>query len=107
MGYKFQFITLAGFHSLNHSMYDLAKEYATDGMPAYVKLQRHEFASADTGYTAIKHQRFVGTAYFDMISETISGGMSSTAAMQGSTEEAQFEENIRMLSSGTEAGSQY
>jgi isocitrate lyase len=92
MGYKFQFITLAGFHALNHSMFDLAREYASEGMPAYVKLQRKEFASSDNGYGAVKHQWFAGTAYFDLISETISGGLSSTTAMKGSTEESQFNE---------------
>jgi isocitrate lyase len=93
LGYKFQFITLAGFHSLNYSMFDLAKEYAAEGMPAYVKLQRREFASAEVGYSAVKHQRFAGTAYFDLISELVSGGVSSTTAMKGSTEEAQFMEH--------------
>ena len=90
MGYKFQFITLAGFHALNYSMFDLAREYAAEGMPAYVKLQRHEFASAELGYAAVKHQRFAGTAYFDLVSQIVSGGLSSTKAMSGSTEEAQF-----------------
>ena len=106
MGYKFQFITLAGFHSLNYSMYELAKEYASEGMPAYVKLQRHEFASVETGYSAVKHQRFVGTAYFDLISETITGGLSSTTAMHGSTEENQFKEKVQVLSSEAEASQQ-
>ena len=106
MGYKFQFITLAGFHSLNYSMYELAKEYEAEGMPAYVKLQRHEFASVETGYSAVKHQRFVGTAYFDLISETITGGLSSTSAMHGSTEEDQFKEKVQVLSSEAEASRQ-
>ena len=90
MGYKFLFITLAGFHSLNHSMFELASEYAKVGMPAYVKLQNREFASVDSGYSAIKHQSFVGTSYFDEVAQTIQGGSSSTLAMKGSTEEAQF-----------------
>lgn len=89
-GYKFQFITLAGFHTLNLSTFDLAKEFATEGMPAYVKIQRREFASAEVGYGAVKHQSFVGTSYFDRVSETITSGLSSTTAMKGSTEEAQF-----------------
>ncbi|HZW56812.1 MAG TPA: isocitrate lyase [Nitrososphaerales archaeon] len=94
LGYGFQFITLAGFHSLNHSMFELSREYATQGMPAYVRLQRKEFASVENaGYEAVKHQRFVGTAYFDRVSEVITSGLSSTSAMKGSTEEAQFVEN--------------
>lgn len=103
MGYRFQFITLAGFHSLNHSMYQLATEYAREGMPAYVKLQRREFESVETGYAAVKHQRFVGTAYFDLISETISGGMSSTTAMNGSTEEDQFRQKRKSVETEAEA----
>jgi isocitrate lyase len=91
MGYKFQFITLAGFHALNYSMFELAQGYAQSGMSAYVKLQQQEFASEPTGYSAIKHQREVGTGYFDLVSEAISGGTSSTKALVGSTEEAQFE----------------
>ena len=90
MGYKFQFITLAGFHALNASMFDLAKGYASEGMTAYVRLQEHEFALEEEGYTAVKHQSEVGTGYFDLVSTTISGGASSTLALQGSTEEAQF-----------------
>jgi isocitrate/methylisocitrate lyase len=92
MGYKFQFITLAGFHALNASMFDLAKGYADEGMSAYVRLQEHEFALEEEGYTAVKHQSEVGTGYFDLVSTTISGGESSTLALKGSTEEAQFEE---------------
>ena len=91
MGYKFQFITLAGFHALNYSMFELAQGYAQSGMSAYVKLQQQEFASEPTGYSAVKHQREVGTGYFDLVSEAISGGTSSTKALVGSTEEAQFE----------------
>jgi isocitrate lyase len=91
MGYKFQFVTLAGFHALNLSMFQLAKDYATDGMAAYSRLQELEFASAqEYGYSAIKHQTFVGTGYFDEVAQTISGGKSSTTALKGSTEEAQF-----------------
>ena len=69
MGYKFQFITLAGFHALNHSMFDLATGYAAEGMTAYVNLQRREFTAANSGYGGVKHQRFAGTAYFDLVSE--------------------------------------
>jgi isocitrate lyase len=90
MGYRFQFITLAGFHALNASMFDLAKGYAADGMTAYVKLQQHEFALEPDGYTAAKHQAEVGTGWFDRVSQTISQGHSSTLALQGSTEEDQF-----------------
>lgn len=90
MGYKFQFVTLAGFHSLNHSMFNLAHDYKDHGMAAYSKLQQAEFASEDKGYTATRHQREVGTGYFDEVSQVISGGTSSTTAMQGSTETAQF-----------------
>ncbi|MHB8606520.1 MAG: isocitrate lyase [Thermoplasmatota archaeon] len=90
MGYKFQFITLAGFHSLNAGMFELAKEYAEGGMPAYVRLQEHEFALEKRGYSATKHQREVGTGYFDEVSQVISGGTSSTLALKGSTEEEQF-----------------
>ncbi len=90
MGYKFQFITLAGFHALNASMFDLAKGYAAEGMPAYVRLQQHEFAMEAQGYTATRHQREVGAGYFDRVSEVISGGAASTLALVGSTEEEQF-----------------
>ncbi len=93
MGYKFQFITLAGFHALNMSMFELASGYRDEGMTAYVKLQQQEFASEEFGYTAVKHQREVGTGYFDMVKTAISGGESSTTALTGSTEEAQFEAN--------------
>ncbi len=89
MGYKFQFITLAGFHSLNHSMFNLAKGYAQNGMTSYVELQEAEFASEADGYTATRHQREVGTGYFDAISTTISPE-ASTTALTGSTEEDQF-----------------
>ncbi len=89
MGYRFQFITLAGFHALNHSMYELARGYAHEGMPAYVRLQEQEFAAEEYGYTATKHQREVGTGYFDLVGQAISP-TSSTAAMAGSTEAEQF-----------------
>ncbi len=91
MGYKFQFVTLAGFHALNHSMFDLARGYSTRGMSAYSELQEREFASeSDNGYRAVKHQRFVGTGYFDEVAQTVAGGKSSTTALAGSTETKQF-----------------
>jgi isocitrate lyase len=90
MGYKFQFITLAGFHALNYSMFQLAKGYRESQMSAYVELQEAEFAAEKQGYTATKHQREVGAGYFDDVTTTVSGGTSSTTAMKGSTEEAQF-----------------
>ncbi len=90
MGYKFQFITLAGFHALNYGMFDLAHGYARRKMSAFVELQEKEFAAADRGFTAVKHQREVGTGYFDAITQTIQGGQSSTVALKGSTEEEQF-----------------
>jgi isocitrate lyase len=90
MGYRYQFITLAGFHALNASMFELAKGYAKNGMSAYVELQNAELAMEAQGYTATKHQREVGAGYFDLVSQTISGGHSSTLALKGSTEEDQF-----------------
>ncbi len=90
MGYRFQFITLAGFHSMNHSMFELAKGYSSSGMSAYVALQEAEFASETSGYTATRHQREVGTGYFDEVLQTIAGGSAATCALAGSTEEAQF-----------------
>ncbi len=90
MGYRFQFITLAGFHALNASMFELAKGYSEDGMPAYVELQNREFAMEAQGYTATKHQREVGAGYFDKVSQAVSGGNASTLALVGSTEEEQF-----------------
>jgi isocitrate lyase len=90
MGYKFQFVTLAGFHALNHSMFELALDYKERGMTAYSKLQEREFRSEESGYTATKHQREVGTGYFDIVSTVISGGSSSTLAYEGSTEKQQF-----------------
>ncbi|MFE5715569.1 isocitrate lyase [Streptomyces sp. NPDC056501] len=89
MGYKFQFITLAGFHSLNHGMFDLARGYADHGMTAYVDLQEREFAAQAQGFTAVKHQREVGTGYFDLVSTAVNPA-SSTTALTGSTEEEQF-----------------
>ena len=91
MGYKFQFITLAGFHALNHAMFELARAYGHAGMTAYCRLQEAEFLSEkEVGYEAVKHQRFVGTGYFDAVQQTITGGKSSTVALHGSTEAAQF-----------------
>ncbi len=90
MGYKFQFITLAGFHSLNYSMFNLAYGYARNNMSAFVELQEAEFAAADKGFTAVKHQREVGTGYFDAVTQAIQGGQSSTTALHGSTEDEQF-----------------
>ena len=90
MGYKFQFITLAGFHALNYGMFDLAQGYARDNMTAYVKLQQAEFAAESRGYTATKHQREVGTSYFDNVVQVIQSGQSSVTALTGSTEETQF-----------------
>ena len=90
MGYKFQFVTLAGFHSLNHSMFELARAYKARGMTAYSELQQAEFADEAHGYTATKHQREVGTGYFDAVAQVISSGHSSTLALEGSTEQAQF-----------------
>ena len=91
MGYKFQFITLAGFHALNYGMFNLAHGYARRQMSAFVELQEAEFAAADKGFTAVKHQREVGTGYFDAVTQTIQGGNSSTVALKGSTEEEQFQ----------------
>ena len=90
MGYKFQFVTLAGFHVLNFGMYELARKYKTGGMAAYSELQQAEFAAEANGYTATRHQREVGTGYFDQVAEVISAGSASTLALHGSTEEAQF-----------------
>lgn len=90
MGYRFQFVTLAGFHSLNHAMFKLARDYRDNGMSAYTKIQEDEFRQSKNGFTAHKHQREVGTGYFDQVSMAISGGQSSTTALKGSTEEEQF-----------------
>ncbi|MEH7416133.1 isocitrate lyase [Neobacillus drentensis] len=93
MGYKFQFVTLAGFHALNHSMFELARGYKERGMAAYSELQEAEFGSEQYGYTATRHQREVGTGYFDQVSMVITGGTSSTTALKGSTEVEQFSSN--------------
>jgi isocitrate lyase len=90
MGYKFQFVTLAGFHALNFSMFELARQYREEGMTAYSRLQQAEFGSEQYGYTATRHQREVGTGYFDEVAKVISAGESSTTALEGSTEAAQF-----------------
>jgi isocitrate lyase len=90
MGYKFQFVTLAGFHALNHSIFQLARGYRDRGMAAYTELQQAEFAAEKHGYTATRHQREVGTGYFDAVATAVSGGASSTLALEGSTEAAQF-----------------
>jgi isocitrate lyase len=91
LGYKFQFVTLAGFHALNAAMFELAHGYAEEGMTAYVRLQEREFELEEQGYTATRHQREVGAGYFDQVAQVISGGESSTLALKGSTEEAQFD----------------
>jgi len=90
MGYKYQFITLAGFHSLNYSMFHLAHGYARNHMSSFVELQEAEFAAAERGFTAVKHQREVGTGYFDSVTQAIQQGQSSTTALHGSTEDEQF-----------------
>ena len=95
MGYKFQFITLAGFHALNYSMFNLAHGYVRNQMSAFVELQEAEFAAADRGFTAVKHQREVGTGYFDSVTQTSQGATSSTVALKGSTEEEQFHEHAQ------------
>jgi len=90
MGYRFQFITLAGFHSLNAAMFELASGYAAEGMPAYVRLQQHELAMEADGYTATRHQREVGTGVFDLVAQAVTAGQASTLALDGSTERQQF-----------------
>ena len=90
MGYKFQFVTLAGFHNLNYTTFDLARRYKEDGMAAYSKLQQSEFAAEAHGFTATRHQREVGTGYFDAVASVVSAGLSSTNAMAESTEAHQF-----------------
>jgi isocitrate lyase len=97
MGYKFQFVTLAGFHSLNLAMFNLARGYAESGMAAYSELQQAEFAAEGDGYTATRHQREVGVGYFDMVATVAGGGQSSTTALSGSTETAQFEDHAPVL----------
>ena len=94
MGYRFQFITLAGFHTLNHSMFTLAHDFNRRGMSAYADFQAGEFASESLGYTATRHQREVGTGYFDEVAKVVGGGKSSTTALTGSTEEEQFQANV-------------
>jgi isocitrate lyase len=90
MGYKFQFVTLAGFHALNLSMFELARGYKERGMQAYSQLQQREFACEASGYEAAKHQHFVGTGYFDLVTQVVAGGLASTTALDGSTEAEQF-----------------
>jgi isocitrate lyase len=90
MGYKYQFVTLAGFHQLNHGMFELARGYKDRGMAAYSELQQAEFASETDGYTATRHQREVGTGYFDLVATAVSGGTASTTALAESTEADQF-----------------
>jgi isocitrate lyase len=97
MGYRFQFITLAGFHSLNHSMFELAYAYKRSGMTAFAQLQQAEFASEARGYTATRHQREVGAGYFDQVATAISGGEASTTALRGSTEEEQFSRALPVM----------
>ena len=101
MGYRFQFITLAGFHALNYSMFELARAYKSQQMTAYVKLQQAEFAAEPAGYSATKHQREVGAGYFDAVTQAVSGGNSSITALAGSTEEQQFETAAEIASTGT------
>ena len=95
MGYKFQFITLAGFHALNYSMFELAHGYARNNMTAFVEMQEKEFAAAEKGFTAVKHQREVGTGYFDQITQVVTAGKASTTALHGSTEDEQFFDDKR------------
>jgi isocitrate lyase len=90
LGYRFQFVTLSGFHALNHATFELARGYRERGMAAYAELQAREFGAASDGYEAVRHQEFVGTGYFDAVTEIVSGGSASTLAMQGSTEQEQF-----------------
>ena len=103
MGYRFQFITLAGFHSLNAGMFELARGYAADQMSSYVKLQQHEFELEEFGYTATRHQREVGAGYFDLVATAVSPD-SSTLALKGSTEEAQFEQQEAARERGRRRG---
>jgi len=109
MGYKFQFVTLAGFHALNLSMFELARGYQQSGMTAYSRLQEKEFArESEYGYEAVKHQRFVGTGYFDALTQVIAGGSASTTALEGSTEQEQFADTKQVVrpKSGPDAGCQ-
>ena len=103
MGYKFQFVTLAGFHSLNMSAFTLARGYSQRGMAAYSELQQAEFAAEAQGYTATRHQREVGTGYFDAVALAVSGGAASTVAMKGSTETEQFTPSARTTTSAPAA----
>lgn len=96
LGFKYQFITLAGWHATNLSAFQLAHGFAREGMSAYVRLQEEEFSSADIGYTAVRHQREVGTGYFDRVLSTVSGGEATTSALKGSTEEEQFATNLKV-----------
>ena len=107
MGYKFQFVTLAGFHSLNHAMFELASDYRERGMAAYSELQQAEFASEAAGYTATRHQREVGTGYFDAVATAVSGGQSSTVALKESTEAAQFKRPSSRPSKEEQMGQRY
>ena len=100
MGYKFQFVTLAGFHALNFSMFELASQYAQHGMAAYSQLQEREFAEVAAGYTAVRHQRFVGTGYFDEVAQTIANGESSITALAESTEAEQFTQETKLSKAG-------
>jgi isocitrate lyase len=107
IGYKFQFVTLAGFHALNLSMFELARSYKATGMAAYSRLQEKEFSSETHGYEAVKHQRFVGTGYFDQVQQVISGGAASTTALAGSTEAEQFaEKSLKHSEHGTDGSFQ-
>jgi isocitrate lyase len=102
MGYRFQFVTLAGFHSLNLSMFELASDYSRRGMAAYSQMQDREFEAQASGFTAVRHQREVGTGYFDAVAMAVSGGKSSTTAMSGSTEAAQFDAGKKGLAVAAE-----
>ena len=102
MGYRFQFVTLAGFHSLNLSMFELAHDYSQRGMAAYSQMQEREFEAQSAGFTAVRHQREVGTGYFDAVAMAVSGGKSSTTAMSDSTEAAQFEAGKKRLAVAAE-----
>ncbi len=104
MGYRFQFVTLAGFHALNHSMFQLARGYRDRGMAAYSELQEDEIRAEPAGYTATRHQREVGVGYFDLVAQTVSGGMTSTLALEGSTERAQFHGAANGARRGIEGG---
>jgi isocitrate lyase len=97
LGFKFQFITLAGFHALNTSMFELAQAYRQKGMLGYSGLQQKEFVLQEAGFKAVRHQAFVGTAYFDAVQETVTGGLGSTGALKGSTEENQFENSFNNI----------